>query len=227
MAPSALDEFQHVVCTFDGTIVRCYVNAVLHAAVEVEMVIQSKIKASFDKISDQYQHMDAEEREEREQMKLEAQREAKDYFLTKEGTIYLNTTVAAILESTDFIKNHLDLSNERKETPSELRKEALHQAKTKYTTELYLKKVQEIAEKYYRLREEMKQRVHYDEETNILSMRKNLMIGDDEETKDATGSNPFVGHLSNIAIYATCLSHDRIRIHYLSATNDKTLDATR
>ena len=227
MAPSASEGFQHIVCTFDGTIVRCYVNAILHAAVEVEMIIQSKIKASLDKISEQYQHMDAEEREEREQVKLEAQREAKDYFHTKEGTIYLNTSVAAILESSDFIKEHLDLSNEKKETPSELRKEALHQAKIKYTTDLYLKKVQEIAEKYYRLREEMKQRVHYDEETNMLSMRKNLMIGDDEETKDTLGSNPFVGNLSNLSIYAKCLSHDRIRIHYLSAINDKTLDAIR
>ena len=222
-----MEEFQHIVCTFDGTIVRCYVNAVLHAAVEVELMIQSKMQASLDKISEQYQSMDAEEREEREQMKLEAQREAKDYFHSKEGTIYLNTTVTAILESTEFIKSHLDLSNEGKETPSELRKEALNQAKTKYTTELYVKKVQEIAEKYYQLREEMKQRIHHDEETNILSMRKNLMIGDDEETKDVVGNNPFVGSLSNLCIYATCLTSDRIRIHYLTAINDKTLDATR
>lgn len=191
------------------------------------MLVQSKIKLSKAKIAEQYRNMDEEEKEERERVKHEAQRDARDYFHTKEGTIYLNNTVAAIMESSEFIKEHLDLSHEKKETPSELRKEALNQAKTKYTTEMYLKKVQEIAEKYYQLREELKQRIHYDEEVNILSMRKNLVIGGDEETKDNMGSNPFVGNLSNMSIFNTCLSADRVRIHYLSAIHDKTLDATR
>jgi hypothetical protein len=193
--------------------------------------MKGKIEAAKKKISDQYLEIETTEKKERNAKKHEAQNEAEEFFNSKEGVLYLNNATTAVMESTEFIKEHIDVSHDKKErkAPLQVKKEAAAIAKSKYTTDLYLKKVQEAAEKFYKFKEELKQRIAFEEENNMLSMRRPLVLGADRDSGEGAGSaaSGFVGHLSCFSLYHSCLSSDRVRAHYLAATNDKTLNASR
>jgi hypothetical protein len=197
--------------------------------VEVETAVIHKAQALRRKLADQHAAIESQEREDKAHMKEETIREADEYLNTKDGILYLNSTAAAVMETAEFIKEHLDIMSDKKATPAHLKKEASAIAKHKYTTDLYVHKVQEVTEKYQKLRDELKQRIHWDEDNNILSMRRPLIIGADEDPKEKSGtvSNGFIGHISCVSVYSSCLSSDRVRIHCVSASFDKTLDASR
>lgn len=213
----------------DGTTVRCYVDSELRASIEVETLLQAKLVAAKKRVHDQYANMDQNEKEERALKKGEAQVEAESFFSSRDGTLYLSSTTTAIMESAEFIKEHLDVLSDKRQTSAQLRMEATARAKQKYTTDLYLSKVQKVAEQYFRLRDELKQRVNADDENTLVITRRPILLGSDGEPNEklSVGNSSFVGCLSCFAVYNECLTSDRIRRHYLSAVLDKTLDASR
>ena len=115
---------------------------------EVEYAIHRLGVLAKQKLMDQYVSIEQSEKEEREAEKQVARNESEEFFLTKEGVGYLSTTASSIMETKEFIQDHLDdRTGEKNETPAQLRGAALKLAKKKYFNELYVRKIQAITDK--------------------------------------------------------------------------------
>lgn len=229
IAPVVDSKWVHLVGTFDGTTLRCYSDSILRASLEVEGPMQARVEDFERQTAEIKAALKKEEDLERSKVKLSSQEFADNFFVTKEGVFTIKKMSNMIMESKDFQSEKVDdVVMDEQASLKARRVEAVKQAKVKYFTDLYVKNVRTVTERFKLLLEEVNDRVRKQIDDGILRTRKGLRLG---ASLGAGGSKDghsfFFGDISCVSLYTQCLSADRIRSHYLTAVEDKTKDAQR
>jgi hypothetical protein len=226
IAPVDMNEWVHIVGTFDGTTLRCYKNSILQSSLEVDIPFAEKKRSRMDELAEKKNNLLIQENEERELQKSESIKQAENYFKTREGMSEMKRSMKNIMESYEFQSKNLGVEEKDPTAAARVKKtEALKQARQEYTTEVYIKNVHDIAARYSTLRDEVDNEILRDQSSGEARSLKSLRIG--ASCLGSVANNYFQGYLSQVSIYSNNLSADRVLAHYLSASLDRTKDAQR
>ena len=229
MAQIQYDIWVHVVCTYDGTTLRCYLNSVLQKQVEVAGILSFKQQVWEERALQKREELHEAEKLEQADVKERAQHEAMEFFQTKEGVATLKRLTREIMESDAFQSENIGAQARDQTTAlKEKRAEALKRAKTLYSHEHYLSITREIAKRYELLLEELEEHIQKEAKEGAMRVAQGLRIGAaSPNSKTVDGSHYFYGKLSCVSVYAACLSADQVKDHYLCGAVDRRLDAQR
>ena len=151
------------------------------------------------------------------------------YFKTKEGGEAIRTKAATLVEHAEF-KYKMDARAAEKGLKLLKLDEARTIAKEEYRSQLYMKNVEAVAEAHRKRMEEHVESRAKDQEEAQERATKPLRLGACVPSKKAaTGRFFFDGELCHVAVYvgARALGPDQIRAHYLSGTQQRSLQADR
>jgi hypothetical protein len=197
ISPMVVNEWVHLVCTFDGTTVRCYKNALLQASLEVEGPLIQKQKNRAAELEEKKQTLLAEEADARDAQKVESLKEAEKYFKTREGLAEMKRAMQVIMESFEFQSKNIGAEEKDHNSAARAKKtEALKQAKQDYSTELYIKNVREVAGRYAALRDEVDEEQQRDVVAGESRAQRGLRIGASCATSVA--SHYFLGYIAQV-----------------------------
>ena len=225
----APNRWYHIAATYDGTTLRLYLDSINLVVLEVEEPFKHKAAAFNEAIRTNQLQIDQDEEAERKTVKSSSQFEAEKYFQSKEGLSALKKSVQSIMETKEFqAQNHGANASSEADARNEKYQAAMKQAKLQYATDIYLKNVRYISEKYKQLREDIKDKLKKEEEEGAIKQRKGIKLGSalaDGSNKE--GKNFFWGNISSLAVYSYCLTHDQVTSHYHNAILDRSKDAQR
>jgi hypothetical protein len=229
ICPIKMHEWMHIVVTYDGTSVRCYLDSSLVVTVSVEAPLTAKIDEFWMEHEKKKEVLKHKEAAERENVKITSKQEVEDYFVSKEGLYEMKDAARKLLASVEFQAEGFGNDAVSKDASVNMKKnECLRRVKKRYATEKYLASVKSVAEKYKQLNDEVEDRHRSDMEASILNSKRPLRIGATVTTLASKhGRNYFDGHVSCLSIFEQCLSLDRIRAHYLAMQPDTAKDAPR
>eukprot|EP01038_Epipyxis_sp_PR26KG_P005892 gene5892-8130_t len=223
------NEWYHFVVSYDGTTARCYVNGQLTCSLEIDPVIQNKIKVQQQLFAEQFEVLNEQEKTEKSAALASTQQAAAAYFSSKDGVNYLKKTCVAIMESDEF--QNLNIGHDAKDSATAIkmkRTEGLRQAKQRYIDELYTNNILEIAQRYVGLRQELADSHEKIISDGELKVYEPLRFGCSNPTaNNRIGQHFFYGLLSCISVYYHKLDSDRIRTHYITSKVDKRRDIQR
>lgn len=229
ICPVEQDKWVHLIATFDGITLRIYVNSLLTVATAIDVPMRLRQQELQEELKARAESIDKEEAKERATIKAATQAEAETFFKSKEGVSWAKRAQQAVMESMEFqAENHGAGAATEAASIAEKKAAALNQARTKYTTDLYLQNVRESAERFKLMRAELADKERKDAEEAAIRVHKALRFGSALSTGNTKeGKNYFHGRISSVSVYTKCLSVDRIRAHYLASILDQTRDARR
>ena len=79
------NEWTHLLCTYDGTTVRCYKDAILQSTLEIETPLAVKRFERSGELEEKHEKLNEEEKHEREAQKDATVKQAAAYFKTAPG----------------------------------------------------------------------------------------------------------------------------------------------
>lgn len=219
----------HCIVTFDGTSIRGYLNGEEVTVLEIESPLLAQIQDEQEAVAESLRQLEEDEASERQTVKDRTQQEAEKYFALKEGSYAMKKAAQHILESQEF--QRMNVGSEARDEMGAMKmkkQEAMRLAKVNYTTDLYVKNVKEVSEKFALKREEVKDAATKRQEDGVRRSRQGLRIGSMMSASSLKeGKNFFWGRISCVSIYTRCLSVDRIRLHFSTAMIDRTVEAQR
>jgi hypothetical protein len=221
IAPVVKDQWVHLVGTYDGTNLCCYVDSVLKVQMEIGEALRMKREEYLEEFVKKKSELMELEKREKEEIKEISRKKCEEYFVTKHGIDAMKDQAKKLLSSVEFQSEILASEGgtgeaRNAEMAINLKKaEALRRVKHRYLTEMYVTAVQQLVEKYrmkYGALEDTKRR---ELEESSENAKKPLRIGASVTTLGSKiGKSYFFGDISCVSIYATCLSYDRICCHY-------------
>lgn len=229
VAICVIDRFDHIIFTYDGTTLRGYINGNLALETEVEHSMTERLNVFEDEIRESTEKILTKEEEEKNAIKKITQVQAETYFTGKQGTAYLKQESQEIMESGEFQALNIGKNADSDQAAmKEKRTVALKQAKAKYTTELYVKNVKEIKQRYKLQMDELKDKERKVRDAAAMRIRTGLRIGASPPNANSfTATDVFVGEIACFQFYDFPLQPDRIREHFASAQSDRTRDSQR
>lgn len=229
MVPVQYDEWVHVVCTYDGTALRCYLNSVMCKQVEVTGILAFKQRALEEQMEQQREKLREAQKVEQLDVKERSRVEALEFFQTKDGVSTLKRITKDIMESPAFQDENIGINAKDQFTAiKEKKAEALKRAKAQYVKDHFAHNAGEIAKRYETLLEELEENMHKAAKEAELHVVQGLRIGSaTPNSKTIDGSYFFHGKISCVSVYSACLSSDQIKDHYLCSVVDRRLDAQR
>ena len=228
-APVVMEKWMHIVCTYDGTFLRCYVDGSIVITTEVEPPLRQKSSVFENEILDQMKELERLEASDAEAVLSNSNKQADAYFATKTGISFLKNETQNIMESEEFQALNIG-ANERNEQKviQMKRTAALNQAKEKYCQDLCVKNMNEIKQRYRLKRDELDDKVKKKRDEGNLRIRTTLRLGAAAHSAGSRrAEHPFIGEMSCFSIFDCCLTMDRVRAHYNTALCDRTKDAQR
>ena len=221
MCSYLMNEWQHIIVTFDGTTIQVYMNGKEQIETEVEEAMIERKEVFESKIREKFRV--TEKAEEKQKIKDITTEAGGAYFLSKAGIAMLKNDTQEVMESADFQALGIgdDLTNEL-QAMKERRSAALKQVKANYITSLYVANVRGVKEKYTKI---------YDELNDRIEKRR------EEGCKDEnTFADRFVtywrswmvrGNLQLCLLQQEVLSFDRVRQHHILSLQSGVRDAQR
>ncbi|CAM9324073.1 unnamed protein product [Ectocarpus sp. 6 AP-2014] len=220
-------EWVHLVVIYDGVIVRMYVNAELVAQMEVHVAVErvrSEKKAEQDRALADIQE---EENRARERCKAVTERELDAYCKTREGEAQL-TRAANKLREKAILASQMDRDAAKKGVVRLSKADAKAQARLDFKTEMYMRNVQKVAEKYKRKRDDFQDLVAQELEEICGRAEKPLRVGAMCRCKRSkTGRNFFSGDLCHVAVYLSALPVDTVRAHHFAGVQATATESDR
>jgi hypothetical protein len=229
LGPVQYDVWTHLACTYDGTTLRCFVNAVLVKQVEVAGVLAFKQRLLEEHGEQKRAELREAEKVEQLEVKERSRHEALEFFQTKEGVATLKRITRDIMETPAFQDENIGANAKDQATMlKERRSEALKRAKEQHAADHLQSNIDEIAKRYQLLLEELEEHLNKAAHDSSLRVKQGLRIGAaSPNSRTVDGSYFFHGKLSCISVYPACLPSDRIKDHYLTSVIDRRLDAQR
>ena len=229
MAPITYNEWVHVALTYDGITLRCYLNSVLCKHVEVAGILVFKQHVFEERAQQKRLELREAEKVEQQDVKERANKEALEFFQTKDGVATLKRLTREIMESDAFQADNIGANaKDQAAALKEKRAEGLKRAKAQHIVDHYNFTVGEIARRYEVLLAELEDHLQREARECALRVTQGLRIGSaSPNSKTIDGSHYFHGKMSCISIYQTCLSTDKIKDHYLCSVIDRRQDAQR
>jgi len=229
IAPVEMNKWTHIVGTYDGTSLRCYVNSWLTTQVEVEVPLRERMDEYFETFEKKRKELKNLEVAERESIKATAKKQCEDYFVTKDGISAMKTAARHLMNSKEFQAEAIgEQSGSRDAAINKKKAEALKRVKHKYATDVYVNAVQQCTERFKEMYDELEDRKKREIEESEHNGKKPLRIGASVTTLASKhGKSYFYGHISCVAVYNKCLSLDRIRAHFVASQANAAKDAPR
>mmetsp|Transcript_3546 Transcript_3546/g.5520 ORF Transcript_3546/g.5520 Transcript_3546/m.5520 type:complete len:1201 (+) Transcript_3546:1755-5357(+) len=229
LVPIEYDKWTHLTFAYDGTTIRCYVNSVLMKQAEVEGILKFKQLAYEQRVELRKKDLLSAEHAECMEIREKSKQDALEFFQTKDGVSTLKRLTKEIMESDAFQAEGIGAgAKDQSSAIKERRTEGLKRAKAKYMYDHYTELVAEIRKRYEGLLEDFHAHIAREKQEAAERVQQRLRIGSEvPNSKTTDGSHIFYGKLSCISVYATALSSDRIKDHYLSSVVDRRLDAQR
>lgn len=230
IGPAAIHEWVHIVATYDGTTVRIYVDSYLKVSVEVEAAMQRKIQNHMQLFTRQRAEIMIEESKSKDVVKAESQKEAEEFFASKEGQRVMKDASRTLFRSPEFqAENFGEGMAESKEIALKLKKEeCMRRVKSKHAAEIYVRNVKKSADAFKQMYEDLEDRIRRDEERSAAAAKKPLRIGASNTSLSAKdGKSYFTGMVSCVMVFDKCLSMDRVKSHYLSLFRASIMEAQR
>ena len=224
-----MDQFQHLIFTYDGVTMRGYVNGELRVETEVEYSMKLRLNVFEDEIKESRADIEGREAEEKAKIKNVSQLQAEAFFAGKQGVAFLKSETQEIMESAEFQALGIGKNADSDQAAmKEKRTVALKQAKAKYTTDVYVKNVKEVKNKYRTQMNELNDKEQKVRDSAAMKSRTGLRIGASSPSGNSfTATDVFHGEICYFQFYSYALQLDRIREHFSSAQSDRTRDSQR
>lgn len=229
LCPIQYNEWIHIMITYDGTTLRCYLNSILSKYVEVEAVVKYKTNVHNEKINEMKEDLDRAMKLELDECKQKSHIESLAFFQTKDGVATLKRITREIMESDAFQADNIGGDSKDQQTAiKEKRTEGLKRAKTQYIKQHFEENTVLISNRYKELHQELQEKFVKEIADGERRVLDPLRIGGAlPKSNTIDGSYYFHGQLSCVSIYSTCLSSDRVKDHYLCSVIDRRRDAQR
>ena len=226
---NVIDRFDHLIFTYDGTNLRGFVNGIMQLETEIEQSMKERRSVFENEIKEATQAVLQKEDEEKSNVKNVTNLQAEAFFTGKQGTAWLKQETQDIMESGEFQALNIGANAENdQEAMKEKRKAALKQAKARYTTDLYVKNVKEVKQKYKLQIDEIKDKEKKARDEAAMRSRTALRIGAAPPNANShTATDLFFGEIACFQFYDYPLPFDRIREHCSTARTDRNKDAQR
>ena len=231
VCPVEYDVWTHIVTTFDGVTLRIYLNARLCLEQETAALFRHVREEFTHELDETRQELHVQERYEKNKVAAETDTDADKYYNSKVGQTELKAAARAIVANMEFMLENApkdDFAAEDKNAGKKRKAQAMAQAKKAYKDNLYLQKVQAVAERFQIAQGEVDDKERRHREDGLVRMRKPLRVGASSSSADSVeAKHHFNGQLSCLSIYPECLSADRVQNHFLCSRTDKGRDAQR
>ena len=211
-----INQWQHVVGTYDGTMMRLYVNAKPVARIETapEVLAQNEDAAAARK--EQIAEIDKDEADARALCKKQTDKQAKTYMQTAEGVRKIKAAAIKLVEQAEF-KFKMDMNAADKGHQRLGKQEALLKARASYRTELYMSNVQALASEFKGLRDDVEDRRRKELDAALERSRRPAVVGASMASGRARqGRHFWHGCLAHVAVYDCLLSSDDVAVHVRS-----------
>lgn len=231
IAPVVYDQWTHIIATYDGVTLRIYIDARLCLQQETAALFRHVREEWAQELNDSRIELQNQERYEKTKIAAETELDAEKYYNSKVGQTELKAAARSIVANMEFMLENAPkdaFAAEDKNAGKKRKAQAMVQAKQAYKDDLYIQKVKAVTERFAVAQGEVndKERRYIDD--GLLRKRKPLRIGASSASADSgEAKHYFNGCLSCLSIYPSCLTADRVRIHFLCSRTDKGRDAQR
>jgi hypothetical protein len=222
----------HLVADYDGTMCRLWCNAELVGQLEVAPMVKREVDRKLTEFEQTKERLILAEIKARDNCKRLTDEQAAAYFKTKEGSERIRSAAQTQVEHAEF-KIKMDVRAAEKGLKVLEMGEAKTIAREEYRQALYMKNVQAIAEAHRKRMEEHVDSLAKDKDEAAERATKPLRVGAAVASKRASGGRfLFMGEVCHVAVYVgsnggSTLSPDQIRSHFLSGTQQRSVQADR
>jgi hypothetical protein len=230
IAPVVKDRWVHLVGTYDGTNLSCYLDSHLMIQLEIGEPLRLKREEYFQEFEKKKQELEETERRERDEVKDISKKRCDDFFVTKVGIDKMKEQAKQLMSSVEF---QAEAYGESMAGSAEMainmkKAEALRRVKHRYATEMYLTAAQQLVEKYRSRYGDLDDTRRRELEESNENAKKPLRIGASVTTLGSKiGKSYFNGDISCVSVYDYCLTYDRICVHYTTSLCHANKDSPR
>jgi hypothetical protein len=227
--PAAVGEWVHLVGAYDGTVARLWCNGELAACDEVRPLVLREIDRKLTEYEATREELILKEQKARDACKRVSEEQAAAYFKTKEGGEKMRAQAASLVEHAEF-KFKMDARAAEKGLKLLKLDEARTLAREEYRSQLYVKNVAVVAEAHRKRMEDHVESRKKEQEEAAERATKPMRVGAAVASKRSAGGRfLFDGEICHVAVYVGhhSLSADKVRAHYLSGTQQRSLQADR
>ncbi|EGZ23843.1 hypothetical protein PHYSODRAFT_485942 [Phytophthora sojae] len=211
-----LGKWTHLVGTYDGTILRFYVDGLLQNEVEVESVVDMEIQKREAVMAKTREDIADLEDEAKGTCFKEIDRETKLFFATKEG----RRQVKAI--STKLLDEHEFRAPVKKDASKASRSDFEPLAKKQILREKFDAKWLIVAAEFKEMRERVNLKIQRELDEQSNQEARQLRIGCLSSVRRRDGKYFFHGNIAHVAYYnGKVFSRDQVNAHYVMGTRDR------
>ncbi|KAF1780108.1 CLU domain [Phytophthora cactorum] len=231
-----LGKWTHLVGTYDGTIVRFYVDGLLQNEVEVESVVDLEIQKREAIMAKTREDIADLEDEARGACFKEIDRETKLFFATKEGRKHIKTISTKLFDEHEF-RARLSRNaatgedgNSSKKVDTAVRKDASKVSRTDFEPVAKKQIIREkfdakwlvVAAEFKEMRERVNIKIQRELDEQSNQEARQLRIGCLSSVRRKDGKYFFHGNIAHVAYYnGKILTRDQINAHYVMGTRDR------
>ncbi|CAM9096355.1 unnamed protein product, partial [Hapterophycus canaliculatus] len=220
-------EWAYLVTTYDGVIVRMYVNGELVAQVELHAALEQVRIEKRSELDKALSIIREEENRARERCKVSTEKELDTYCKTREGEAKLSRAAQKLREKAVFA-SQMDVGAARKGVVKMSKADAKAQARLGFKSEMYMQNVQKVAQTYKRKRDDVQDLAAQEREEIRERAEKPLRVGAMCRCKRSkTGRNFFSGDLCHVAVYLSVLPADTVRAHHFAGVQATAMESDR
>ncbi|CAM9104826.1 unnamed protein product [Discosporangium mesarthrocarpum] len=220
-------QWTHLVATYDGTLLRMFVNSALVAQVDLQKTVEHQTAERRDEHARVLKNLEEEESKEREQCKAVTEKEAESFFKTQDGKVKLNRAAQKLMEKAQFALQ-MDKDASMKGAQKLTKAEAKAKARLEFKTEMYMHNVQKLAQAYKQRSDELEDLEAQKRDEVLRRTEAPLRIGATCRSKRSKdGRNFFGGDICHVAVYLSTLTPDSVRAHFFAGTKESTFESDR
>ena len=228
-----LGQWVYIAATFDGVTVRCYVDSILSASLEVAgpLRVQRNKEAVLRKkyICDLLE----EERVESDALRVEIGEKLVSYFNSRDGVIKMRKVAKLIFDDPEFQDRDFGLKAKNKLSDIGILKvkkaEALREAKELHTADIYKRMSREITLRFKQLRAELVCRAEREDREGERRTVRAIRIGAAPSSSSSLADtvDNFYGNIGLLSVYPLSLSADQIKAHHFLAHSGNVKECQR